>query len=122
MENKTQNTFNSLNKFALWYLACELSYAALLAAIGVVIFFGSLIARDVFYFGYYAEDVAVLAIALPYGLAYIGNLVVGIWSLFLYIIDEREGLPGMGLLLNWAFVITLFWAFLVLLVIVAASL
>jgi hypothetical protein len=51
----------------------------------------------------YSDDIFLLAVALPYGLAYLGNMLVGPWGLITYIQEEREEYPGTCHLLNWIY-------------------
>ena len=111
-----QKTYQSLDKLTRWYLLSEFGYAVLFLALGLVMLFMSLVSRGMFDFWYYTEAIIIFGIAIPYGLAYIGNLVIGVWSLFLNIQTKHEGYPGTGLLLNWFFICATFWVFLILLV------
>ena len=51
----------------------------------------------------YSGEIFLWAVALPYGLAYLGNMVVGLWGLITYMQEEKEGYPGTGHLLNWIY-------------------
>ena len=62
---------------------------------------GNLISSDAFDMGYSTGEVIMLGMALIYGLAYLGNLVIGIMGLYLYASEKREGYPGTGHLINW---------------------
>ena len=62
---------------------------------------GNLISSSAFDFGYGAGQIIMVGMALVYGLAYLGNLVIGILGLYLYASEKREGYPGTGHLTNW---------------------
>jgi hypothetical protein len=107
-------TLEKLDGFALRFLAAELGYAALLVVIEILSLVITLIVPDSFGPFFDIQIIAVFAVLIPYTLAYLGNLIIGILGLVLYIQDRKQGYPGTGLLLNWIFVFSLFWVILLL--------
>jgi hypothetical protein len=96
-----RETYQKLDRAALWLLVGELCGAVLLLVLLLLMVIGSLISSGAFNFGYYTGQVAAIGIALIYGLAYLGNLVIGILGLYLYVSEKHEGYPGTGHLVNW---------------------
>ncbi len=115
----TEVTIGRLNRFALYYLGGELAYLALLILIGLCSLSVMLISSSGtgLFYNSDAQGVVAVAILLPYGLAYVGNLAVGLWSLYIYVREQSEGLPGAGILLNWIFLVSTFWIFLFILIV-----
>ena len=95
------DTYQKLDRSALWLLVGEFGGAALLLVLLILIFVGNLISYGAFDWDYSTGEIITLVIALVYGLAYLGNLVIGIMGLYLYATEKREGYPGTGHLLNW---------------------
>ncbi len=62
---------------------------------------GNLVSSRAFDFGYNTGPIIMVVMGLVYGLAYLGNLVIGILGLYLYASEKREGYPGTGHLTNW---------------------
>lgn len=96
-------TYQKLDRSALWLLIGEFGGAALLLVLLILIFVGNLISDGAFDWDYSTGETITLVIAFVYGLAYLGNLVIGIMGLYLYATEKREGYPGTGHLLNWVF-------------------
>jgi hypothetical protein len=99
--NTPRETYQKLDRAASWLLVGELSGAALLLVLLLLMVIGSLISSGAFNFGYGTGQVVTIGIALIYGVAYLGNLVIGILGLYLYVSEKREGYPGTGHLVNW---------------------
>ena len=99
--NTPNDTYQKLDRAALWLLVGEFGGAALLLTLLLLMAIGNLISSNAFDIGYGAGEIVTLGIALIYGLAYLGNLVIGVMGLYLYANEKREGYPGTGHLLNW---------------------
>lgn len=94
-------TYQKLDRAALWLLLGELSGAAFLLTLLILMVIGNLISSNAFHLGYETGEIITLLIALGYGLAYLGNLIIGIWGLYLYANEKRDDHPGTGHLINW---------------------
>jgi hypothetical protein len=116
--NTPNDTYQKLDRAALWLLIGEFGGAALLLALLILMVIGNLISSGAFSMGYSTGQIIALIIALVYGLAYLGNLVIGIMGLYLYAQGQREGYPGTGHLTNW---ILLSATLIVVLVLIAAA-
>jgi len=101
--NIPNDTYQKLDRAALWLLVGEFGVAAFLLVLTLLMFIGNLISYAVFSMGYSTGEAVALGIALIYGLAYLANLSIGVPGLFLYTRDNREGYPGTGHLVNWVF-------------------
>ncbi len=99
--NASNETYQKLDRFALWLLIGEFGGAALLLVFLILTVVGNLISPRTFDFSYSSGEIVGIAVALVYGLAYLGNLVIGIIGLYLYANEKREGYPGTGHLVNW---------------------
>ena len=99
--NAPSETYQKLDRAALWLLLSEFGLAALLLTLLLLMTVGNLISAGAFDMGYRTGQAISLGIALIYGLAYLGNLVIGIAGLYLYASEKREGYPGTGHLVNW---------------------
>jgi hypothetical protein len=99
--NLPKDTYQKLDRAALWLLVGEFGGAALLLVLLLLMFVGNLISAGAFNLGYSTGQAITISIALVYGLAYLGNLVIGILGLYLYASEKREGYPGTGHLMNW---------------------
>jgi len=99
--NTPNDTYQKLDRAALWLLIGEFGGAAILLALLLLMVVGNLISSSAFDFGYGAGQIIMVGMALVYGLAYLGNLVIGILGLYLYASEKREGYPGTGHLTNW---------------------
>ncbi len=99
--NTPTNTYQKLDRAALWLLVGEFGGAALLLALLILMVIGNLISPRAFDLDYGTGEIITIIIALIYGLAYLGNLVIGIVGLYLYASEKREGYPGTGHLVNW---------------------
>ena len=101
--NTPRETYQKLDRVAIWLLVGEFSGAALLLVLLLLMVIGNLISSGAFDFGYGAGQVVTIGIALIYGVAYLGNLIIGIVGLYLYASNKQEGYPGTGHLINWVF-------------------
>jgi len=99
--NTSRETYQKLDRAAIWLLIGEFSGAALLLVLLLLMVIGNLISSGAFNFGYDIGPIIVIGIALIYGMAYLGNLVIGILGIYLYASEKREGYPGTGHLVNW---------------------
>ena len=102
----SNETYQKLDHAALWLLVGEFGGAALLLVFLILMVVGNLISPSAFDLGYSASDIVGVAVALIYGLAYLGNLVIGVMGLYLYATEKREGYPGTGHLVNWTLLAT----------------
>jgi hypothetical protein len=116
--NNSNETYQTLDRTSLWLLMGEFGGAALLLVLLILMVVGNLISPRTFDLGYSGGQVITLVIGLIYGFAYLGNLVIGIMSLYLYAQGKREGYPGTGHLMNW---VLLSATLVVVLVLVAAA-
>lgn len=94
-------TYQKLDRSALWLLIGEFGSAALLLVLLLLIVIGNLISDNAFNWDYSTGELITAIMALAYGLAYLGNLVIGVMGLYLYATEKREGYPGTGHMLNW---------------------
>ena len=94
-------TYQKTGQYASWLVLGEFAVAAVLLLFLVLMVVGNLISSGAFSISYQAGEIITVAIALVYGLAYLGNLSLAVIGLYLYVSEKREGLPGMGHLLNW---------------------
>lgn len=99
--NTPNDTYQRLDRAALWLLIAEFSGVALLLTLLLLMVIGNLISLGAFNTGYETQEAIALGMALVYGLAYLGNLVIGITGLYLYASEQRQGYPGTGHLVNW---------------------
>jgi hypothetical protein len=99
--NAPNDTYQKLDRAALWLVAGEFGLAAILLLLTILMIIGNLISYDAFDLDYSAGEIITLVLALVYGLAYLGNLAIGVMGLYLYATEKREGYPGTGHLLNW---------------------
>lgn len=99
--NTPNETYQKLDRAALWLLVGEFGGAVVLLALLILMVVGNLISSNAFDLNYSTGEAISLGIALVYGLAYLGNLVIGVMGLYLYANEKREGYPGTGHLLNW---------------------
>ncbi len=119
--NTPNNTYQRLDRAALWLIVGEFSGAALMLALMLLMILGNLISPYAFDLGYRAGEAIALIIAITYALAYLANLVIGILGLIQYAREGLEGYPGTGHLLNWVLVSTTLWIALVFLAIFTAN-
>lgn len=101
--NSSNETYQKLERSALWLLIGEFGGAALLLVFLLLMVVGNLISSNAFNWNYGTGQIITLVMALAYGLAYLGNLVIGVMGLYLYVTEKREGYPGTGHLVNWVF-------------------
>lgn len=99
--NTSGPNYQKLDRAALWLLVGEFCGAALLLVLLLLMVIGSLISSGAFNFGYNTGQVVMIVIGFIYGLAYLGNLIIGILGLYLYVTEKHEGYPGTGHLVNW---------------------
>lgn len=110
-KTKEQVWYTKLDRFLLYLLATELGYFVLLILVGVllaVVNFFSDIRLD-FFMGGYASS--ILWPVFFYILALPLNMLGGLASIMLSIRTNHEGYPGTGHLLNWIFLMTTGWLF-----------
>lgn len=119
--NTPSDTYQKLDRAALWLLAGEFSGAALLLTIWLLMIVGNLISAGAFDFGYRTGEVIAAVIAFSYALAYLANLTIGVLGLVRYAQEGREGYPGTGHLLNWMLVATTLWVALFLIAVLTAN-
>ncbi|KAF0108595.1 MAG: hypothetical protein FD146_481 [Anaerolineaceae bacterium] len=101
--NTPKDTYQKLDRAALWLLVGEFGLAGLLLILTIVMTVGGLISYDSYYLDYGTSEIIALVVVLVYGLAYLGNLSIGVLGLALSALDAREGYPGTGHLINWVF-------------------
>ena len=101
--NASNDLYPKLDRAALWLLVGEFGGAALLLISLLLMVIGNLISDSAFDMSYSTGEIISASIGLIYGLAYLGNLVIGITGLYLYGSEKREGYPGSGHLINWVF-------------------
>jgi len=94
-------TYQKLDRSALWLLIGEFGGAALLLVLLLLIVVGNLISDNAFDWDYSTGELVSAIMAFVYGLAYLGNLVIGVIGLYIYATEKREGNPGTGHMLNW---------------------
>jgi hypothetical protein len=99
-------TYQKLDRAALWLLVGEFGGAAVLLVVLLLTVIGNLISPNAFDLNYSTGEIVGIGVALVYGLAYLGNLVIGIIGLYLYANEKREGYPGTGHLVNWTLLAT----------------
>ena len=99
--NTPNDTYQKLDRAALWLIIGEFGGAAILLALLLLMVVGNLVSSRAFDFGYNTGPIIMVVMGLVYGLAYLGNLVIGILGLYLYASEKREGYPGTGHLTNW---------------------
>ena len=99
--NTPNETYQKLDRTALWLIIGEFGGAAILLALLLLMVVGNLVSSRAFDFGYNTGPIIMVVMGLVYGLAYLGNLVIGILGLYLYASEKREGYPGTGHLTNW---------------------
>jgi hypothetical protein len=119
--NTPNETYQKLDRAALWLLIGEFGGAALLLALMILMIVGNLISSSAFDLGYQAGEIIAAVIAIAYVLAYLANLVIGIMGLYFYVSEKREGYPGTGLLLDWILVSTTLWIALIAIALFTAS-
>ncbi len=118
---KMQNIYKRTDRALLWLLTGELGYFILLIILGIVTAIIALL--DLSPYGIYLFTGSVLnwAIILPYSIALIGNVAGGFSGALLYTITKQEGYPGTGHLLNWIFLMSTGWVFLLAVVVIIPS-
>jgi hypothetical protein len=100
---RSDEMVNNLDRAALWLVFGEFCGAALIVVLMALMLVGNLISPNAFDMGYGAGGIIAAGVAFVYGLAYLGNLGIGVVGLYAYIMERREGYPGTGHLLNWMF-------------------
>lgn len=114
-----EKRYARLDRLLLYLLTAELGYFILLMVGGIVVTFFVYV-MDFFPFSYdYATrilwPVAIYILALPL------NMVGGFLSILLNIRSNHQGYPGTGHLLNWVFLMTTGWLFIVALIFMLPS-
>lgn len=112
--------YKKLNKGLLYLLSGELGYFILMIII-VIIF--SLIPQSSSSYSGSVLGVNSLFpwVVIPLFFGFAGNLFGGVASLYLTIKKDPEGFPGTGHFLNWMFIMTTCWIFMMMLVLVSPS-
>lgn len=100
----------TLDQLLLKVLAVELGYFSLLILLGAI---GAITAFFSDKWGIDNLLANTIIIYLPLPILYLGNLVGGLFGIILNIQDRVEGYPGTGHILNWMFIMTTSWLFLV---------
>ncbi len=116
--NTPNNTYQNLDRAALWLVFGEFALAALLLMLAISMVAGNLMSGGALYLDYGTGEIIGLSIALIYGFAYLANLSIGILGLFFYVRDNREGYPGTGHLVNWFLSAATVWVVLFLVIMV----
>lgn len=116
---KSQKRYARLDKFLLYLLAGELGYFILLMFTGVVV--TVLILTIDFSPDFYRYETAILWPVLIYIIALPINLFCGFTGILLSIRTNHRGYPGTGHLLNWIFIATTGWLFILALVFMIPS-
>ena len=106
-EKKLITDYQRLGKGLLYYLACELGY---------FIFIFILITLSALFTAesntrFLQPGILITILGIPLLIACIGNLICGFVSLVMTISMDYQGIPGIGLLLNWLFIISTSWIF-----------
>ena len=116
---KSQTLYMRLDKFLLYLLTAELGYFILLMLAGIVV--TALVYAIDFAPKFYKYATSILWPVLIYILALPLNMLGGFASLVLNIRTNQQGYPGTGHLLNWVFLATTAWLFIVALVFMLPS-
>ncbi len=116
---KDQERYVRLDRFLLYLLAGELGYFILLMLGGVVI--SILVYATDFAPDFYNYQTSVLWPVLIYILALPINLLGGFAGIVLSIRTNHQGYPGTGHMLNWIFIATTAWLFILALVFMLPS-
>lgn len=115
---KDRASYLRLDRFLLYLLMAELGYFILLIFAGLVAaIFEFLIGLP----SLYMFSTSILWPVLPFIIALPLNVLGGLLSIVLNIRTKHEGFPGTGHLLNWIFLMTTGWLFIVALVFLLPS-
>ena len=115
---KDRASYLRLDRFLLYLLMAELGYFILLIFAGLVAaIFEFLIGLP----SLYMFSTSILWPVLPFIIALPLNVLGGLLSIVLNIRIKHEGFPGTGHLLNWIFLMTTGWLFIVALVFLLPS-
>ena len=109
--SKSHMWYARLDRLLLYLLAAELGYFILLMLAGVVVTI--LVYTMDFAPQFYKYETSILWPVLIYILALPLNLLGGFAGLVLNIRAKHQGYPGTGHLLNWVFLATTAWLFIV---------
>ncbi len=107
--DKNRQRYARLDRFLLYLLAAELGYFIFLMVGGVVLTVLTFVAD--FFLSLDGYVTSILWPVLPYIIALPLNMLGGFASLVLYIRTDDRGYPGTGHLLNWIFLMTTGWLF-----------
>lgn len=110
--DETQIDHQRLDHFALRYLAVELGYGLFIVLMLLLVVVISILSPSVTNF-IDLYEIVPWTVMLPYGLAFLGNMIIGLWGLITYIQENREGYPGTGHLVNWIYVFSLLVIFMI---------
>ena len=116
---KNQTRYARLDKLLLRLLAAELGYFILLTLAGVVV--AILVYTINFAPKFYKYETSILWPVLVYILALPLNMLGGLASIVLNVRTNHQGYPGTGHLLNWIFLMTTSWLFIVALIFMLPS-
>jgi hypothetical protein len=99
--------YQRLGKGLLYYLACELGYFFL---IFILITISALFFAES-HTSFLQPGILITIVSIPLLIAFIGNLICGFSSLVITIIMDYQGIPPIGLFLNWLLIISTSWIF-----------
>ena len=105
------NLYKRVDTYLLYLLAAELGYFIFLMVAGVV--FAVLVLLIDLDLKLYRYETSILWPVLVYILALPLNLLGGFAGLVLNICSKHQGYPGTGHLLNWIFLATTAWLFII---------
>jgi hypothetical protein len=112
--SKFRAWYSRLDRYLLILLSLELSYFILLILAGIVVTI--LVSTMDFAPDFFDNEIRLLWPVLIYIFALPLNMLGGLASIYLNIRKRREGYPGTGHLLNWIFLMTTGWLFILALV------
>jgi hypothetical protein len=112
---KGNSLFRKLDRFLLYLLIGEFGYFVLLLLVGVGIAIRTLTLTGVAARHNLSLVTSLVpwTVLLPYSVAALANSVGGFASALLYLRNGGEGYPGTGNLLNWIFLISNSWIFII---------
>jgi hypothetical protein len=111
--SQAQVWYARLDTFLLYLLTVELSYFILLMLAGVVVGMLAFVTHSLPLLN--SIRINSMWAVLPYFLAFIFNMLGGLFSGILNIRTKHQGYPGTGHLVNWIFLMTMGWLFMLLL-------
>lgn len=119
-QTKDQTRYTKLNRFLLHLLSIELGYFVLLIFGGVIV---AILAYKIDFLSdvLYDYDSAIFWPVLLFIITLPINMIGGFISIMLNIRLKHEGYPGTGHLLNWIFLMTTGWLFILAIVFMIPS-